>query len=72
MAFSGVFCERGVKEEAGSLELWTENQVCDFQETSVAADSPTGSLSSRPQVIFSDEKEFVLSWVNQSVTIRTE
>lgn len=54
MTFSGVLRERGVKEEAGSLELWTENQDCGFQETSVPADSPAGSLCSRPQVIFSN------------------
>lgn len=61
MVFSGVLRECGVKVEAGSLELWTENQDCDFQETSVPANNPTGSLSSRTQVIFSDEKGFVLS-----------
>lgn len=61
MAFSGVLRECGIKAEAGSIELWTENQDCDFKETSVPADNPTGSLSSRPQVIFANEKGFALS-----------
>lgn len=65
MALSGVLRECGVKEESGSLELWTEKQDCDFQETSVTADSPIGSLSSRPQVSFSDEKGFVLSLIKK-------